>query len=191
MRIKFLDFQKTISTNIFTINDVYKFFSDKKDYWVRQKLSRYLKNYFIFKIKRGLYCFDKEKINPLVLANILYQPSYVSCQSALFYYGVIPDVPHSTTSVTTTTTKNIKTSFGDFIYYKFKKELFFGFKALKIGNYFLKIAHPEKALLDFFYLNKIKSIDELRLDLSKLDHKRYKKYSQVFPNWVKKIDLKI
>lgn len=191
MRIKFLDFQKTISTNIFTITDVYKFFSDKKDYWVRQKLYRYLKNGLIFKIKRGFYCFDKEKLNLLVLANLLYQPSYVSCQSALFYYGLIPDVTQSTTSITTTTTKNIKTTLGNFIYYKFKKELFFGYQVVKIGESFFKIAFPEKALLDFFYLNKIKSVDDLRLDLSKLDHKRYKRYCQAFPNWVKKIDLKI
>ena len=189
MRINFLDFQKIISSNIFSVNDVYKFFGQKKDYWVRQKLWRYLKKGFIFKIKKGLYCFDKEKINPLVLANLLYQPSYISCQSALFYYGVIPDVSQSITSVTTTTTKNIKTNFGNFIYYKFKKELFFGYQALKINDSFLKIAYLEKALLDFFYLNKIKSIDDLRLDLSKLNYDRYKKYSHMFPYWVQRINL--
>ncbi|MFN4212972.1 MAG: hypothetical protein ACK4FL_03380, partial [Microgenomates group bacterium] len=127
----------------------------------------------------------------LMLANLLYQPSYISCQSALFYYGAIPDVSQSTTSITTITTKNIKTRFGNFIYYKLKKELFFGYQILKIGDDFLKIAYPEKALLDFFYLNKIKSIEELRLDLSKFNWKRYKKYIQVFPEWLKKIDLKI
>lgn len=191
MRVTFLNFRQIVSTNVFTINDVYKSFSDKKDYWIRQKISRYLKNGLIFKIKRGFYCFDKEKLNPLVLANLLYQPSYVSCQSALFYYEMNVDIPQSPTSITTTTKKNIKTTVGNFIYFKFKKDLFFGYQVLKIGDSFLKIAYPEKALLDYFYLNKINSTDELRLNLSKLNWQRYKKYQQVFPNWVKKIELKV
>lgn len=189
MRVGFLDFRKTISTNIFTINDVYKHFNDKKDCWVRQKIYRYLKKGLIFPIKRGLYYFDKEEVNPFFLANILYQPSYISCQSALFYYGFISDYPFSITSITTTTTKRIRIPSGDnFFYYKIKKELFFGFGFIKIGDYFIKIAYPEKALLDFFYINRINSIfDETELDLSKLDRERYKRYSQAFPEWVRKI----
>lgn len=191
MKINFLEFRKIISDNIFTLKDVYKHFNKRNELYLRQKISRYVKKRLVFKIKKGFYCFEKDKVDLFQLANLLYQPSYISCQSALFYYGVIPDVPHSITCVNPTTTKTIRTDLGEFIYYKLKKELFFGYQVLKNNHSFFKIAHLEKAILDYLYLNKLTSTEELRLDLSRINWKRYEEYKQFFPTWIKKINLKI
>ncbi|MCX7881501.1 MAG: hypothetical protein N2482_03280 [Patescibacteria group bacterium] len=189
MSLNFIQFKETIKKNIFTFNDVLKHFSDKKDIFLRQKIFRYEKKSLIFKIKKGLYCFDKNKVNPIFLANILYQPSYISFQSALFYYGIIIDIPHSYTSATTTTTKKITNIFGTFIYYKIKTDLFFGFDQIEIDGVIIKIAHPEKALLDFFYINKIKDIADLRLDLKKINIERYNQYKKNYPLSIQKIKI--
>lgn len=189
MRTDFLKFKDKIGSKIFSINDVYKIFSDKKDYFIRQKLYRYEKKGLIQRLKKGLYCFDKSKLHLFEIANFLYQPSYISCQSALFYYGIIIDVPQKITSVTTITTKKIVSNNDNFIYYKVKKNLYFGYETVEIDQSNFKIATPEKALLDFFYINKIKDIADLRLNLLKINKERYYQYLENYPLWVKKIKL--
>ena len=61
---------------------------------VRRQLSRWTKSGRIHKLKRGLYAlappFRKVRAHPFLVANRLVRPSYVSCQSALAYAGIIP-----------------------------------------------------------------------------------------------------
>lgn len=187
--MRFLELQKKIKTNIFTISDVVKYFPNENFIALRTQLFRLTKKSLIFRIKRGLYCFNKEKIDELQLANILYFPSYISCESVLNYYGIIPDVPQGVTSITTITSKKIKTIFGNYYYFKINPKLFFGFDIVKTKNDYLKIAKKEKALLDFFYLRKINKIDDLRLNLKEIDFSLYKKYLKNYPDWIKKIKI--
>jgi len=49
------------------------------------------------------------------------------------------------------------------------------------------LAGKEKAILDFFYLRKITSISDLRLNLEEVDQKLYRKYAESFPSWIPKI----
>ncbi len=189
--MKYLDLRGKIPGNIFSLINVLHHFPDEKSTAIRTQLSRFLKKGLILQIKRGLYCFEKEKVDEFVLANKLYQPSYISLETALNYYGIIPDIPQEITSVTTTTTKLIKTALGRFSYTKIKTVLFFGFKKVKStknGGYF-KLAYPEKALLDYFYLRKVKRTDDLRLNLKGIDIGRYQKFLKGCPDWVAKIKL--
>lgn len=189
--MKYLDLKKAIPGNIFTLLDVVKFFPQEKSATTRNQLSRFMKAGQIFQIKRGLYCFDQSLINDLQLANILVPNSYISLESALNYYGMIPDIPLSITSITPTKTKKIKGRWGSFLYFRLKKELFFGYQTIKGQNSQTNynIAQKEKALLDYFYLRKINNLRGLRLQLNNLDKKIYRQYAQSFPQWVKKIDL--
>lgn len=187
--MKFLELQKALPVNIFTLLDVAKLFPNEKPLTLRIQLSRFAKRGLIRSIKRGLYAFDPQKIDEFLLANFLYSPSYVSLESTLNYYGLIPDVPQAITSVSLTTSKKICSELGSFYYAKIRKELFFGFIKIPAStpNFFINLARPEKALLDYFYLRKIKSVKDLRLDLKDLDRRRYQKYAQNFPFWVQKI----
>src|SRR6185369_8767235 len=76
---------------------------DPKD--VRRQLSRWTKAGRLFQLRRGLYAlappFQKIKPHPFVIANRLMPGSYVSNQSALAHYGLIPEYVPVVTSVTT------------------------------------------------------------------------------------------
>lgn len=183
--MKYLDLLSLIKVNIFTILDVVKLFPQENEETIRIQLHRFSQRGLIIQIKRGLYCFDKNKIDELELAGILYQPSYISLETALNYYGMIPDIAAGVTSVTTVTTKTITNQFGAFYYLKIKPELFWGFETG--GNF--NLAQKEKTILDYFYLRKIRSLTELRLDVKSLDRKLYARYSTYFPASVQKIKI--
>lgn len=183
--MKYLNLRKLIEGNVFGVLDVVKLFPDEKPEAIRTQLYRLAKRGHIFPIKRGLYCFGKNKIDEFELAGKLYSPSYISLETALNFYGVIPDVPIAVRSVTPITTKKIETDLGDYYYLKIDQKLFFGFSQTPFA-----IAHKEKALLDYFYLRKVRKVTpEARLQLTDWDWKRYYEYAAVFPGWVRQIKL--
>jgi predicted transcriptional regulator of viral defense system len=183
------DLRSKISENIFTYLDVVKNFPEESPQLIKIQLSRFAKKTQIYKIKRTLYCFDDKKIDELELANHLYKPSYISLETALNYYGLIPDVPQGVTSVNLITTKKIINKYGHYFYSKISPSLFFGFTKVQPpgGNRYFNLASPEKALLDYIYLRKIKSLKDLRLNLSSINKNLYKEYVLKYPLWVKKI----
>ena len=90
-------------------------------------------------------------------------PSYVSLEYALNFYGLIPEHVLDVTSVTSRKTARFVNELGTFIYQHIKVNAFRGFKAIRDDyklTYF--IAEPEKAVIDFLYLNldKIKESDK-------------------------------
>ena len=189
--MKYLELRKRVKGNVFTFFDVTKFFSAENRQTIKVQLARFVKKGLIKKIKRGLYCFDPKLLDELELASCLYQPSYISLETSLNYYGIIPDIPQGVTSVTITTTKKISNEFGNFYYAKIKPLLFFGYLKVKspTSEAFFNLARKEKALLDYFYVRKIKKIDDLRLNLKDLNLIRYQEYVKFFPKWVQKIKL--
>jgi predicted transcriptional regulator of viral defense system len=156
------------------------------------QISKLNKDGYIKKIKNGLYAFSnkKELINQEHLAHKIYEPSYISLEWALHYYGLIPEIVYNVTSISTKATRKFKNDFGLFIYRNIKKELFWGYKKEEKNGQAYLIAEPEKALLDYIYFNlpKIKNdadIEELRLNsalLKKMDIKKLKEYADLFKN---------
>ena len=124
----------------------------------RRQLSRWQNKGMVIKLRRGLYVLNENdrKIHPsrIFLANALYSPSYVSTEYALGYYDLIPEKVEDVTSVTTKNVKKFNNPFGTFVYQHIKTDLFFGLKEVKDENNLpIFIAEPEKAVLDFIYLN--------------------------------------
>ena len=85
---------------------------------------------------------------------------------------MIPEGIIQITSVTARKTKNFHNSFGHFIYRTVKPELMFGYsieKSTFSPNWSTYLALPEKALLDFLYLNPQynteRDMRDLRLDI--------------------------
>lgn len=112
----------------------------------------------VVQLRRGVYILGQSdrKSTPgrLFLSGQLYAPSYVSLESALGLYGLIPEEVPATTCVTTRNTAAFRTELGDFSYQHVRREAFRGFRAEKDPaglTYFL--AEPEKAVADFIYLN--------------------------------------
>lgn len=125
---------------------------------MRNQLNRWREKGLIIKLKRGAYILNeldrKISLSSQFIANQLYGPSYVSLEFALNLYGLIPERVSDITSVTTKKTMVIKNDLGVFIYQHIKPDAFRGFKALKEDSgTTVFIAEPEKAVVDFLYLN--------------------------------------
>ena len=141
----------------------------------------------IIRIKRGLYLFSLNPISELEIANKLYQPSYISFETALSHYNIIPEIVYTITSATTKRGKEITAQDKIFRYYKIKKSLYFGYRPTKFNNRVVLMADAEKALLDYVYLLSLKKgVFNRRLDLSGIDTKKLGSYVNYFKKAIKK-----
>ena len=132
---------------------------------------------------RSLWAF-KDMVKPLSLPEYLTSPfpSYVSLQSALYYYDMISQIPAITYAVSIGRTKRYETPLGVVSIHHVHPSFFFGFES--IGKGLAKIATPEKALIDFFYLSPTKSnlfraLPELELPRSFTIKKAHRMISRI------------
>ncbi len=138
---------------------------------IKVQISRWEKSGKIIQLKRGFYILSEEYrriiAHPQYIASILKTPSYLSLEKALEYYNLIPEAVRVYTSITSKRAGKYVSKFGTFEYRHIQRSLFFGYRSIKLNGQVAFIAEPEKALLDFFYLTKIKVsrdyIDEMRL----------------------------
>ena len=122
-----------------------------------RQLSRWVKSGNLIQLRRSLYVLSerhqKTSPHPFLVANRLKRASYVSLQSALEYYGLIPEYVPSVTSITTGRPEELVTPLGSFIFKHIKKALFSSYQAIDLGEgQSAFIATPEKALMDLLYL---------------------------------------
>jgi len=146
---------------------------------IRRQLSRWRQTGKIYQLRRGLYSlappFQKVNPHPFLVANRMLPASYVSLQSALAYYGMIPEYVPVTTSVTTKRPTHWETTIGIFNFRHIQVDFFDGDCLENIGEgQQAFIASPEKALLDLIYLESggdtLDYLTELRLgNLNQLD----------------------
>ncbi|RLC83475.1 MAG: hypothetical protein DRI37_10205 [Chloroflexi bacterium] len=124
---------------------------------IQLQLSRWVKAGKLHQLKRGLYVlaepYRKVSPHPFLIANRIKNASYVSLQSALAWYDLIPEYVPVVTSVTTTRTDTFHSSEGSFLYRHIKKSMFTGYRYTELlDRQFVFLAQPEKALLDLIYL---------------------------------------
>jgi len=124
---------------------------------LRLQLSRWVKAGKLIQLTKGLYTlaepYRKVTPHPFVLANAIKKASYISLQSALGYYGMIPEHVPTVTSVTTQRPERVKTLLGQFAFRHIKKNWFHSYQQIDFGSgQRAFIATPEKALLDLVYL---------------------------------------
>ena len=156
---------------------------------VRLQLSRWTKSGRINQLRRGLYAiappYQKIQPHPFLVANRLQRASYVSLQSALSYYGLIPEVLHVTTSVTAGRPQRLTTPLGEFEFRRIHRRLVRGYRMTDLGGQQALVALPEKALLDLVYLQPDGDdpvyLHELRLqNLERLDLVVLQKQAEAF-----------
>lgn len=105
----------------------------------------------LISLKKGLYVWNSNSLpENFSIANILYTPSYVSVESALSFYGLIPERVFSVSSMTFKTSKKFSNSLGNFEYIKIPTPYYsFGIKRISIRDgQFSLMATAEKALMD-------------------------------------------
>ncbi len=118
------------------------------------KIVRLIETGWLVPIKKGLYAVSPEQttipISTPLVANLLYGPSYVSMDYALYHYGIIPERVVEVTSMTTRRGKAYDLPIGRFSYTHSPVD-FYPVGIDRIENTdktgFL-MASPEKALCD-------------------------------------------
>ena len=146
---------KKMAVPVFRTADVMAYLDIRKEH-ASNLLARLEDYHHIVRIKRGLWVFP-EGLDPLALPEYLTAPfpSYISLQSALYYHGMISQIPAITYSVSPARTHVYKTSLGTFSIHHIDPSLFFGYEP--VGKSGIKIATQEKALFDFLYMGPAKS----------------------------------
>lgn len=144
-------------------------------------LIRYTKKGLLRKLKRELYISTNRTPSPWFIANQLYKPSYLSLESALSYYGLIPESVFSVTSVTTKTTREFEAGDRLYLYRTIKRRAFSGYRSIEINGEPVLIAEREKALADYLYFVFLKraSLNE-RLSLVGIKIRRLQNYLRAF-----------
>lgn len=125
---------------------------------IQKQLSRWVATGRLYQLRRGLYClappFQKISPHPFVVANYMRPASYVSLQSALAFYGLIPEYVPVTTSVTTLRPGQWQTPLGHYHFQHIKVDWFIAYRRLEVQpSQRAYLATPEKALLDLIYLH--------------------------------------
>lgn len=135
------------------------------------KISELLKSKKLLSIRRGLYVtgpkLDLPSPEPFLLANHLRGPSYVSLESALSYWNMIPERAYEISSVTIKTSKLYNTPVGRFSFQQLKTPYYsYGIKCIKFSSkQTMLVASPEKALCDKVVLTpkiNLRSIKQTR-----------------------------
>jgi predicted transcriptional regulator of viral defense system len=185
--MKYIDLSKVIKGPYFSRSDLVsqgqKIFGYQLHLWVKKG--------YLLKLRNGVYAFakDRERIKGEEIAALIYQPSYLSLESALAWYGFIPEMVYARVSVTARTNRTFTNDFGTFIYRHVKAELFWGYVEIKTDHGHYLLAEPEKALLDYLYLNlsRIRSdadFENIRLNADRLkeslDAEKFLKYLSAF-----------
>jgi predicted transcriptional regulator of viral defense system len=106
--------------------------------------------------------------HPFLIANQLQPGSYVSVQSALSFYGMIPENVPVVTSVGPGRQETIRNPLGSFWFRLIAEKMLCGYSQIEVmPKQFILMASPEKALLDLIYLTPgadcVEYLAELRL----------------------------
>lgn len=163
----------------FTLNTLRNVLEINKESTFFGIISRLVKNQVLEKVEKDKYLVAGTKLNDFSLANLVYQPSYVSFESALNFYGILSQFPYEISSGTPKKTAKKLIKEKTFTYVHLQKSLFWGYE--KKDNFLIALA--EKALLDQLYLaakgQKKVSLEEY--DLSQIDQSRFQNFLKNYP----------
>jgi hypothetical protein len=162
---------------------LYSLFSDQKR--PDRKIPELEQKELIIRVVRNLYVVSPKvhnlKIPAELVANHLYRPSYISLETALSYYGMIPERVYAIRSMTTKRAKTFSTPLGNFEFKSIPTDYFsVGIRQEIINNsYAFLIASPTKAICDMIVatpnlrLQSVKAMqnyltEDLRVDFDEL-----------------------
>jgi predicted transcriptional regulator of viral defense system len=118
-----------------------------------------LKNRGIVKqIQRNVYTVQED---PLIIASRIIWPSYISLWTAFRHHNLTEQIPSKISVITarSKSRKNIQVMNTTIIFEKIRPSWFFGFSKIKIQDFEVFMAEPEKALIDAVLLKKISTAE--------------------------------
>jgi len=161
-----------------TADQIYQQAEGTWDYkQVKNLVTRFVKNGWLIRIKRGFYVISDLSsrgflsLSPLVVANLLLPESYVSFEAALHQYSMFDQLNRRTVSLTLKGRKSVNLAEFEYQFIKTKPQYYFGWQELQVEGRAVRVATPEKALIDM--VNFHKSQYSIDLVIEKLrEHER-------------------
>jgi len=154
---------------------------------IRNALRRYESQGLIERIASKIYINHfNQQFSPRDLASALRRRSYISLESALVDRGITSQNPSSLLCVTPDYPRVFESKSVTIVYRRISADLYWGYEeqSTRYNKYF--IAEPEKALLDWIYLNRQEglptALDELHLEFLSLP--KLREYALRFPGTV-------
>lgn len=135
------------------------------------KINELVKQNLLIPVKRGIFIPGTQLSIPppekFLLANHLWGPSYVSADTALSYWGLIPERVYEICSMTTNSAKSYKTPAGRFKYIRLSLPYYsFGIRQVELASKQMAlIAGKEKSLCDKIITTsglKLRSVKQTR-----------------------------
>jgi len=149
-------------------------------------LTRNTRKQYFTRLIKGVYCLTGDLPSTFSIANAVLRPSYISLDTALSYYKMIPETIYSVTSITTRHSRSIIISNMEYKYHQLAKKLYFGIRPIKENDSYIFMAEKEKALLDYLYfVANGKRVYNDRLSVKTIDKKRFSVYQQEFKKNIK------
>lgn len=109
----------------------------------------------LIRLKRGVYT-SRRNFEPLRAAGSIAHPSYVSMETALSFYGFIPEQVHTILSVRDGRPFQHRVEDVLFVYHSQSRDLFAaGMTSIELRGHRMLFASKEKALLDALSLRKL------------------------------------
>jgi len=144
---------KSLKQKVFQTRDIAAFL-EMTATTASKALARLARQGHVLQLRHGLWALP-DTMNLFDLPEQLTAPfpSYVSLQSALHYHGMIEQIPEVIYAVSLHRTKVFKTLMATVSVHHLATAFYFGY----VIENDTKIATPEKALLDFFYLHPAKN----------------------------------
>ena len=174
-----MDVYRTLESKklfVFSFDDLSLFYPHETKQNLRKIMYRWMHKGWFTSLKKGLYEIAYPKplnIPDLYIANKMYQPSYISLETALSYYSVIPEVTMAVTSITTKPTRRYENSHGLFLYRTVRPEIFKGYIVDELHGFSVLIAEPEKAFIDYLYFQTYRKkrfqLPDQRFDRKKIN----------------------
>lgn len=172
---KVLDSDKVFYESV----DLYTIFGYPPNRTLEDTIKRLVDDKVLTPLEKGKYFVTTKNPSDFEIAYFLYNPSYVSFETALNYRGILPQFPVQITSATTRRSNKKNVLGKTYSYSHIKKDYFTGYE--RIGESL--VAVPEKALVDqiYFSMKGIKSTLNLdEYDLSNISKGKLQYYSDIF-----------
>jgi len=138
----------------------------------------------LIRLKNGLYLlkspYERGEIPEYYVAGRLYYPSYVSLESALSFYNLIPETAFQVTSVATKPTRRFEVESTFYTYRTVRPRYFTGYVVERHRGFSVRIAEREKAVVDYLYFSIRDRTEPLeRLSLKGLNPRKMLAYARL------------
>jgi predicted transcriptional regulator of viral defense system len=192
---------RTAGLELFSGRDLSLLFPGTGRGLLNLQLHQWARRGWVRRLKRGLYELafpEPSRIPDLVVANRLCSPSYVSLDTGLSHYGVIPEFAPQVTSVTPGTTRRFANQYGVFTYFSVMPAAFRGYGLATAGGRKVLMADPEKAVVDRLYaaLRRGEKTGPLverwdRRRIRNMDGRKLRAYARLFGGYSRRLAAEI